>query len=218
MMTLEGVFAYPHTPTIIVGVVSAALGAVLGAWLNHFFAKRRMNDENEVKKRNKEQEIKDDITSKMTEVISYTMTNSLLSTQRMITDSNSEKIKAEDDESFRKFQADVNAISSKLQSYFPETGISDKWARYYEVLLAFRYLSKDYSFEHVTDEQKNGFKFRSEAIKKYFTDHEKIDWNRFTTQMTFHKELSGNVAQLVANRGYEIIREISNLHIKDYYK
>jgi hypothetical protein len=218
MVTLEGVSADPNTLTLIVGFVSGALAVVLGAWLNHFFAKRRMNDEYKVKKRDKELEIKVELTSKMTEVISYTMANSILSTQRMITASNSEKIKAEDDESFRKFQVDANAISSKFGSYFAETGINEKWMWCHEVLLAFRYLSKDYSFEHATEQQKNGFKFRLEVVKKYFSDHKEIDWDRFTTQEPFDKELWGNVAQLVANRGYEIIREISKLHIQDFYK
>jgi hypothetical protein len=216
--------------TLIVGVVSAVLGVVLGAWLSHFFAKRRMNDENEVKKRNKEQEIKDDVTSKMTEVISYTMTNSLLSTQRMIMDSNSEKIKAEDDESFRKFQVDVNAISLKLESYFSEPEIKKKWVRYHQALLAFRYFSKDYSFEHTTEQQKNGFKFCLEAVKKYFSDHKeierkyfsdqekKINWDHLTTEMAFDKQLWGNLANLFWYRGNEIIKEVSNLPIKDFYK
>jgi hypothetical protein len=210
MVTLEEIFAYPLTlPLISVGV-----SAGLSAWLTHFLANRRRKREIEVENRRKELEIKVDITSKMTEVIAYTMANSLLSTQRKITDSNSEKIKAEDDESLRKFYVDVNVINSKLESYFSEPKINEKWVRYYETLLAFRYFSKDYSFEHTTDEQKNGIKFRAEAIRKYFSDRKGIDWDRFTTQTAFDRELWGDVANLFSHRGNEIIKEVFNLLIK----
>jgi hypothetical protein len=219
MATPEGVFADPnYILTLIIGFISGAVVAMLGAWSNHFFAIRRMNDEYKLKKRDKELGIKVELNSKMTEIINYTIASSLLSTQRRITGSNSEKIKVEDDENFKKFLVDANAISLKLGAYFAETDIREKWTQYHKVLLAFRYLSKDYSFDHTTKDQIEGFKFRRETLRKYFSNHDEIDWDRFTTQETFDEELWVNVAQLVSNKGYEIINEVSNLHIKDYYE
>jgi hypothetical protein len=208
--------------TFVESFILLSIGAVisffLGSWLTNRWQDRR-----------KELEIKVDVTSKMTEVLAYTMANSILSAQRKINHSNAAKIDAEDDESLRKFYVDVNVIRSKLASYFSEPKILEEWKKYYEALLAFRYLSKVYSFENTTDEEKNDLKKRLDATRKYFSDHKEternyfsgrggIDWNHFTTQMKFDKNLWGDVANLFSYRSIEIEKEVFNLPVKVFSK
>jgi hypothetical protein len=152
----------------------------------------------------------------MTEVIAYQKANALISTDRKI------KVRKEDDkiaatgENLRNWYVDVNIISSKLKSYFPEISIRDKWEGYYLILLAFTNVSRDYFFEDSTDDQKRGFQNRLKIIRDYFPDDKEIDWDRFTTQMTFDKELWGDVGNLISKKGDEIVRDILKSPIRAF--
>jgi hypothetical protein len=210
LATFEEGFLYPFYLLLIGGLVSVGLGT----WLAHWLESRRKKREIEVENRRKELEIKVDITSKMTEAIAYQKANALISTDRKI------KVRKEDDkiaatgENLRNWYVEVNIISSKLQTYFPEICIRDKWEGYYLILLAFTNVSRDYFFEDSTDDQKRGFQNRLKIIRDYFPDHEEINWDRFTTETTFDRDLWGDVGNLIFRRGDEIVKEVLKLPIK----
>jgi hypothetical protein len=212
--TFDEAFLYPLYLLLIGAVASVGLGT----WLTHWLENRRKKREIEVDNRRKEMEIKVDIVSKMTDVIAYQKANALISIDRKI------EVRKEDDEiaatgvNLRKWYVDANIISSKLQTYFPETGLREKWEWYYLILLAFTNVSRDYFLEHTADEHNRGFKHRLESIRDYFSNEKEVvvDWSRFTTQMTFDKELWGDVGNLILKRGDEIVRDVLKSHIRAF--
>ncbi len=72
--------------------------------------------------------------------------------------------------------------------------------------------------EYTTDEHKRGFKHRLEIIRDYFANDKEVvvDWNRFTTHMTFDKEVWGDVGNLILKRGDEIVRDVLKSPIRTF--
>jgi hypothetical protein len=199
MATFEESFLYP----LVLLLIGAGVSGVMVAWLTNRWQNRR-----------KELEIKVDIASKMAEAVAYYLANALILTYR-------EKFTAADEvayyESMRKWYIDVNIISSKLASYFPQTDIRDRWVNYYPVLVAFNEAIRWYFYKSPSEEQKNSLKQQRENIEKirnYFENNMHPDWNRLTTEMTYYDPLWTKVGNLVYARSNEIIRDVLKQRIK----
>lgn len=101
---------------------------------------------------------------------------------------------------------DVNIISSKLEAYFAETKIRERWEKYYITLLNYSNASADYFYENDTGERENILKGRLEQIIEYFskdTNDMDIDWNGLTTDITYDEEQWRRVGYLISRRGDE---------------
>lgn len=223
MVTIDEILVHPLYSALIGAVVSGVLVGVVTHKLENRRKEMEMKvqerwkeKEIEAENRRKEMEIKADIVLKMSEVIDYQKINAIISTDRKI------KVRREDDEiaatgkNLREWYVDANKISSKLQTYFPETGLREKWEWYYQTLLAFTNVSRDYFFEDSTHEQRSAFQKRLKIIRDYFSDDKQIDWDRFTTQMTFDNVLWGDVGNLFSKRGDEIVGDVLKSPIRAF--
>lgn len=206
MATFEEGFLYP----LILLLVGAGVSGVLVSWLTNRWQDRR-----------KELEIKVDIASKMAEAVGYYIANALILTYRQ------NFTVADEDayyESMRKWYIDVNIISSKLDTYFPQTDIRNRWEGYYDVLVAFNEATRYYFYESPSEEQKNDLKLQLENIRKYFKENNMhIDqknnkdlhwWNRLTTEMRYNDDLWTKVANQVYAQSNKIIKDVLKLPMK----
>jgi hypothetical protein len=143
MVTLEEVLVHP----LFLLLIGAGVTSLLIPW----FTKRWEN-------RKKELEIKMDIVSKMTEIITYQRATALHAMQRKnkITDAEKEAYI----EKSKKWYVESSLIGSKLQTYFPELEIRILWEDYYARALsaycdaASLYYSKDPTKEDNTEDKK----------------------------------------------------------------
>jgi hypothetical protein len=227
MATPEDIFQHNFLYPFYLLLIGAAASIGVGSLLTHWLENRRKKVEFEVQDRwkkqeidvensRKELEIKADLATKMYEVISYQEANVFVSEQRQLEEWGPTEVEAYY-ERIRKSYMDVNMISSKLATYFPQSNIRDKWENYYLTVFAFSNVTDTYFFKDISEEQKAGFKGRVELIRKYFSDNTEItekEWNGFTTQLTYDHELSVKVGTLISHRGIDIVKEVLDLPIQ----
>jgi hypothetical protein len=198
MATLEESFVYQ----LILLLIGAGVSSLLIPWFTN-----RLQDHK------KKLEIKVDIATKISELIAYQVANSgalLTLEERTFSDVANVAFL----ENNKKWYIDVKVISSKLESYFPETGIMKRWEEYCSVLTAITRFMRQSLYKAPTEEQEKSQIFFLEHIKNYFSSNPQVDWNRITTEMTFDDVQWANLASLIMRRGDEIIKDILKLPIK----
>jgi hypothetical protein len=208
MATFEESFLYP----LVLLLVGAGLSGGLVTWLSHSLEKSRKEREIEVEKGRKEMEIKVGIVSRMAEVIASQLANAMLAVQR----GKKAFTAAEIDvyyENIRKYYVDFTIIESQLVSYFSGTGLSNRWGNYCHYLQEFSNASRLYFLEDRSDQQNAELKVSLAEIRDYLSDVKQVDWNRFTTQMTFDSKQWYIVAVLMANRGGGMFKDVLKLPI-----
>jgi len=128
MATFEEGFLYP----LILLLVGAGLTSLLIPWFT-----KRWED------RKKELEIKVDIASKIAEVMAFQIADSAISITRK-----KRKFTEPEEDAFyeyvRKRATDFYTIRSKLESYFSETDIIERWRNFAYVLGSFGDVSRLY--------------------------------------------------------------------------
>jgi len=201
MATFEESFLYP----LVLLLIGAGVSGVLVGWLTNRWQDRR-----------KEREFEVDIASKMTEIKSYIIGEAAsLSRKRKDTLTADDKDARYEKEN--KWFVDINIIRSKLESYFPETGIKERWDDYCVVLKAVYDVSWHYySLERAENFGGGDLKYYLEVIRKYFSDTKEIEWDSLTPDMPFPSRLWGNVTITVAIRGDELIKDLLKLQVKPF--
>jgi hypothetical protein len=110
--------------------------------------------------------------------------------------------------------ADVHAIEARLQLYYPDTEIADKWTQYWSVLYGVKGASASYFDQHSDPESKKKLDSQLRIIKKYFSNDRSIIGDKLTA--TYDEALWRDVILKVRRRGYEIIKDVMNLPIKEF--
>jgi len=105
-------------------------------------------------------------------------------------------------------------IRSNLNSYFPGEDIKDRWHYYSDALTAYYFATIIYFREEVRADGKEDLQGFLVRIRNYFSDKKEINWDRFTTEMTFNMDMWDAVRLLLLGRGDEIIKDVIKLPIK----
>jgi hypothetical protein len=150
--------------------------------------------------------------SKMAEQISHQLGNaSQLQYVKKDVFTDAEKSAMWEDD--RKWYIDVNVTRAKLQSYYPDTKIAERWDDYMLVLFTLAEASRHYFEQDVNERSRLGGDL--ELIKKYFqNDKSIIKWDRLTT--AYDSPLWDSVIDLVRKRGDEIIGDVLKFPIKAF--
>jgi hypothetical protein len=220
MATFEESFLYP----LILLLIGAGLSGGLVTLLSHTLEMRRKVREEmiqrlsrdlemEVERKRKELEIKTEVVSRMAEIIAYHIAEGVISNLKRKDSLNEVDIDAQH-EKLKKGLVDGNIIRSKLESYFSEADIIQKWDDYFVVLQSFYIASSRYFLK---DANKNPtLKSNLDLIRNYFRGNEVVDWGRLTPDIPFDPELYNEVTHAVGVRGDEIIKELLKLKVKDF--
>src|SRR5919201_1759640 len=162
-------------------LIGAGVSGGLVTWLSNWWQDRRKQQELKVDHQRKELDAKMDIVSKMTEIINYQRANALLAIgyKKTVT-------QAEVDgyyENLKKWYVESSLVSSKLQTYFPDADIRERWERYYfRALTPFSdavtvYFSET-SLKRPDAERWKEVRYILNEIRDYFSDNKDIDWDR----------------------------------------
>jgi hypothetical protein len=241
MATVEEILIHPITLLLVGGGVSA----VLGTWLAHFFESRRKDRDFKVQdrmkerellvqefwkqrdivmeNRRKEHEIKVEIVSKMDEAIMQQIGKaSLLITETLLLISKGKKSPTEDEKSteFKNihnwYTLEARRIQSKLNTYFPETDLNDRWDTYACTLIDFisALLVYVYESDQHKDEMMKPF---LEKISKYIksTGNKKYEEDGLVNNITskFNDELVPDVMAMFFVESDSIRRDIMKARI-----
>jgi|SRR5215217_3255819 len=197
MVTVEQVLVHP----LFLLFIGAVVSFVLGNWLTNRY-------QNNMKKL----DIKVDILSKIDEAIDQQMGKAISSvsqtkkkvvTERSIVDENNMKW----------FFGDAQRIESKLDTYFSEKKLKDRWNDFAVALSSFAIISEEYFIEYDNGDaqkmQKNKLTHYLEHISKYFSDNGPGDWSHIVTEMmTFNYDLYITVGGVLMAKGDDIKRDI----------
>jgi hypothetical protein len=189
--------ALGHPLTLL--LVGAGLTGALIPW----FTKRWEN-------RKKELEIKVDIASKMAEAMG-TITGEAFYMTWIKRDTHSTDDQNTHYEKMKKWHVDSEITISKLESYFPEEHIKERWEEYWAALVMYYVCSSVYFLKDAKEHA--GLQYGLEEIRRYFSDNKQM-MDRLTT--TYDDDLWTDVANLLGFRGDEIIKELLKLRIKAF--
>jgi hypothetical protein len=194
MATFDEVLGHPLTLLLI----GAGVSSVLIPWFTNKWQDHR-----------KKLEIKVDIASRMAEEISYQVANAVMAVdlkKQAYTDAE----KNAHWENDRKWFININVIRSKLQSYYPDTDIAERWDRYTLCLADIKDATQDYFDQD--PEANRRLKEQLARIKDYFSDNESISWNDISE--AFDEDLWFDVIILARSSGDEIVRDVIESSIK----
>jgi hypothetical protein len=121
-------------------------------------------------------------------------------------------------ENMKKWFVDTNIIESKLESYFPGEGVKDRFKDYTDVLTSFYFATVIYFLKDPSEWDKDDLRTALGVIRNHFPDNKQIDWDRFTTEMTYDVDLWVDVRLLLLQRGDEIIKDVLKLSVKVFLK
>lgn len=196
MVTIEEIIGHPLTLLLIgAGVSSLVIPWITNKWQDH----------------KKKLEIKVDIVSKMSEEISYQLGNAALSLFVKKTAFTDAEYNAYNQSSIEWF-IKVNITRSKLQSYYPDTNIAEKWDDYCFILNDIESASRNYFDQN--PKAKKELEHELAIIKDDLSDDESINWNDLTAH--YNDELWWAVVRITRNRGDEIIGNVLKSPIRAF--
>ena len=208
MATFEESFLYP----LVLLLVGAGVSGVLVSYLTNMWQDRRKQRELDVENHRKELEIKIEIVSRMSEAVSYIFTKEYMNTdlkKETLTDEEKKAIW----ENVEKFYNNIFVIRSKLQSYYRDTNLGERWDKYWIVLDAVLDASVNYFISQAPHAKKE-LEHDVELIKNYLSDDISINLDELTT--AYNTEVWREVVYQIRIRGDEITKELLKLPIKDF--
>lgn len=137
----------------------------------------------------------------MAEVISFQFANAYAAIQRKkntFTDAENDAYH----EDFKEWYVDANIVSSKLESYFSGTDISERWHDYRDTLFSYGRASRQYFYKAPSEEKKDQ-QYHLDRIRAYL-DKRYLNMERLT--MTYDEKLWDNVADNLYSIGQKMIK------------
>jgi hypothetical protein len=213
MVSLEQQISVFLEHPLVLLLIGAGVSGLLVAWLTNRWEDRRKQQEIKIEDHRKELEIKVDMASKMSELIADEMSHAFIYVNRGIRtiDATEEKALSERE---KNWFIDGSIIRLKLESYFPEADIKQRWEEYFFVLHSFTTASVLYFLKNPTADKRNALEYHLKEIRNYFSDNKQIDWDRLTTKMTYDANQWQKIMVLIGARGEKIIRNLNKLPMK----
>jgi hypothetical protein len=199
-MAWEEDFVYP----LILLLIGAGVSGGLVALLTHFLETRRKEREIEVERKRKELEIKTVITSKMAEIMAR------LDFEVVILTYHKKKLSPEEKNNLiqieKSWYIDTRSVLSKLEAYFPDTNIRERWDVHLSLLDTFAVASRTY----FDPDDRHMLENSLYSIKENLSNETSINSQLGNLTTTFDENLWNPIRQTIRRRGDKIIEDVLN--------